>query len=587
MVYRNVVSRTMALAPIDTSPANPPNKVEAAPSDPPPRSDPGTIVLHWTLAIAIIVSLATGLRLAADDNTLWFAKLISPILPQGEVWTAHFIAAFMVISGIIIYPLYLRFGNLQRRVAIKKTIVLTLSASPRLKWGAFNIILYWGLFFSIISLSITGVLLYFGEGNWIVTIHYTSALIVMAYIVLHIFSHFAYGGFSQLLRLFRPRPLRLRSGAMKWPLAIATAAGLVTAVAIVGLDRGLQDVLRIQSVVEAPNIDGDLTDPAWREAKPVEILTMQGVNLGGTGESKVLVRAVHDAENVYFAFQWSDPDRSIKRLPLIKREDGWHLINEGADVADENRFYEDKFAVTFSRSDAYGNGGSTHMGPQPLSGKPGALNKRGLHYTTDGSYMDMWQWKASRGGLLGVVDDMWFGPPVEPNEGQTSGELRYSAGYDGDPGKKFYSYNWVNEPPGGYRGPVNVVRLPKHWRATSAKLGTVSFEAGSSDDPDSQWWMFDSESVPYDASVDAEIPLGTIIPGVLISGAYEGSRADVHGAAKWLDGWWTLETVRKLRTDDHLKDLPIENGLFMWVAVFDRTQTRHTRHVRPVELEID
>jgi hypothetical protein len=119
-----------------------------------------------------------------------------------------------------------------------------------------------------------------------------------------------------------------------------------------------------------------------------------------------------------------------------------------------------------------------------------------------------------------------------------------------------------------------------------AKLGTISFDPKASDDEGSQWWMFEDETVPYDASIDATIPVGTVIPSILITGAYSGSRADVRGAAKWQDGHWSLEVVRKLRTEDTVHDLPMESGLFMWVAVFDRTQTRHTRHVRPVELKL-
>lgn len=58
-----------------------------APEKKPPRSDVGTIVLHWTLTIAILFSLATGLRLSADAETSIFAKALDPILPQGEIWT--------------------------------------------------------------------------------------------------------------------------------------------------------------------------------------------------------------------------------------------------------------------------------------------------------------------------------------------------------------------------------------------------------------------------------------------------------------------------------------------------------------------
>ena len=31
--------------------------------------------------------------------------------------------------------------------------------------------------------------------------------------------------------------------------------------------------------------------------------------------------------------------------------------------------------------------------------------------------MDMWQWKASRGGQLGRVDDQYFGPPRDADAG--------------------------------------------------------------------------------------------------------------------------------------------------------------------------
>ena len=99
---------------------------------------------------------------------------------------------------------------------------------------------------------------------------------------------------------------------------------------------------------------------------------------------------------------------------MVKRPDGWHVVAAHAGQADVVDFYEDKFSVIFSRSNAFGGGGATHLGPKPLADKPSALNQRGLHYTVDGSIIDMWQWKASRGGLLGYVDDQYIGPPREP-----------------------------------------------------------------------------------------------------------------------------------------------------------------------------
>ena len=65
----------------------------------------------------------------------------------------------------------------------------------------------------------------------------------------------------------------------------------------------------------------------------------------------------------------------------------------------------------------------------------------------------------------------------------------------------------------------------------------------------------------------------------------EGDRYDVKGAADWSDGHWTLVTSRDLKTGSKYdQDFVPGRELFMWVAVFDHTQTRHTRHARPVRV---
>jgi hypothetical protein len=33
-------------------------------------------------------------------------------------------------------------------------------------------------------------------------------------------------------------------------------------------------------------------------------------------------------------------------------------------------------------------------------------------------------------------------------------------------------------------------------------------------------------------------------------------------------------------------DQPIADGMFMWFGVFDHNQVRHTRHVRPLRLQL-
>ena len=51
----------------------------------PPRTDIGTLTLHWVTAIAFIVSLFTGIRIAADALNAPVSHWLNPILPQGEI----------------------------------------------------------------------------------------------------------------------------------------------------------------------------------------------------------------------------------------------------------------------------------------------------------------------------------------------------------------------------------------------------------------------------------------------------------------------------------------------------------------------
>lgn len=552
-----------------------------------PRTDFGTFLLHWSVFIAVILTMITGFRLTWDGIGASFSRSFDKVLLNGDVWTLHFYAALALFALATGYFVYLRRAALFSRNALGRLRLLRVVAPMRLKWQAANIALHWVFYGLTLALMVTGVLLYLGHGGLIVTLHMAFAVGMVVYVLLHVIGHFLQGGLAQWLRIFLPQRLRPSLGVKAYALPAALVVGAATAAAVAGLDGATRPTLHMARAAQAPALDGTLDDAAWRTAPLVRVHTQQGANLaGGRGESDVELRAVRVGEDVYFAFRWQDPSRSIKRLPLVKTADGWKMMNNGADIADETAFYEDKFAVLFGTTPDFG-GGVTGMGKAPLPGLPGAINQRGLHYTTDGSIHDMWQWKASRGGLLGHIDDMHFGPPYPADAAQKAGTGRYSGGYLQDPGTAFYRYNYKGEPPGGYRGPVTVLRLPKDYAALAPKLGKVDLTPGVSDDEGSQWWMFDAESLPYSAELDAKIPVGAVIPSTLIGGTYSGDRADVTGAARWKDGWWSLEVKRKIKGSSRYDvDFTPGSTLYIWVSVFDHNQTRHTRHVRPIRLII-
>ena len=558
------------------------------PRNTPPRSDVGTIVLHWSTAVAFVVSLLTGFRIATFGFVApRFAQWLSPILPQGEMWTWHFLASLALFFCSSAYLIYMLRSGLVPRNRLKRVKIVLIPAAQRKRWEGANIGLHWFIYALITVMTVTGIILYLGYGDWWVWIHSVTAIVGLAYIFVHVISHYMYGGWWQLFRLFRPAKLVRTKATLAYPLLIAVGVGTATLAVTAGIDWVTRDTLVIARVSKPPKIDGFLNDAVWAKARPVFVHTQQGANLGGTGESLVEIRAVHDGKNVYFAFKWEDPTRSYRRVPLIKGADGWHLLAHHKDINDVTDFYEDKLAIGFSRSPTFGSGESTYLGSRPLPDKPPPMNGLGYHYTAPGNLMDVWQWKASRGGLLGYVDNMYFEAPREPTPEEAAGKNRYEAGYWVDPGRAFYSYNYVHEPPGGYRGPIGVHRLPKDWKATVAALGHFDLNPDSSDSEGARWWMTEDESVPYSKEVDATIPVGTVIPGVLISGKYEGERAAIRGAVHWSDGHWYLETVRALRTGskyDH--DFIPGRNLYMWVNVFDHTQIRHTRHARPVRIVV-
>src|SRR5690242_11690989 len=86
----------------------------------PPRTDFGTLVLHWTTAIACVVSLFTGIRIAADALYAQVSKWLSTVLPQSEICAFHFYPGLTLFFCAVPYLIYMRRAALFSRNALKK-----------------------------------------------------------------------------------------------------------------------------------------------------------------------------------------------------------------------------------------------------------------------------------------------------------------------------------------------------------------------------------------------------------------------------------------------------------------------------------
>jgi hypothetical protein len=483
------------------------------------------------------------------------------------------------------------------------------------------------------------------------TVHWYAAWVIPSFAVLHVLIHLRIGGASQLLRILRPErlpppPARLdpvellallveKSSAVAEsreppsaplqpdrphhnvagdrreattnagprgtsrrrnvtlqsnPFVIATVVAITGASAVVATDWFAVDSLRVHRIAsaDAPILDGDTSDPVWRNIQPFSVMTSQGGNFGGRGESRVDIRAVHDGTWAYFLFIWEDPTRSLKQLPLVKEIDGWHLLHDGHERGDEHAYNEDKFSVLLTTLDVDLAGDRTfHASPHPIPGAPSTMTGRGLHFTAAGNLADVWQWKATNGGPTGWMDDDNFGPPLEPTPMQVKTVAPYRGGFAPDPGAVNYSDNFIMQPDPTGEGVVFMPRrLPRDVAATQAAMGQITRDPDVGESDGARWFMTQAESAPYAGELDRLIPIGTMVPGVIISGDFSGDRADVRCAARWASGHWALEVARRLDThSDH--DVPLRSGIFMRVAAFDHSQIRHTRHVRPIRLEVE
>lgn len=539
------------------------------------RSDLSTVLLHWTIVGLFLINLVTGLRIAGDSPEASWSRLLSSVLPQGDVYLLHLWSAWALGAACVSYVVFLLAAQLGPRIAVDGSRIRALSSHDRrTRWQAINVLIYWVAFLVVAAALVSGSLLYFNVAPLpqatLVTLHRVLAWTLVAYVVLHIAAQWAMAGWRGLLKILTPRIAYLAAAGIALVAAGAFAAGLLA------IDRATLPALELARIDTPPRLDGRPDDDAWQAAALARVETHNGENLP-QGTIPVQVRGVHDGTFAYLLFEWPDATRSQKHLPLQKTAEGWRVLQNDYARQDENGFYEDKLAVMLSRDSHLAALSTSHLGPQPLDGRPGGPNGRGLHYTTDGSLVDVWHWKSVRTGPLEQIDDNHFGPPLAPPDDPA---VRYTAGYTQDPKTSGgFTMNWKKFDDAG----VQPRWLPRSPELLQARLGAVDLDPAAGDE--GLWWLPRGLVVEATPELDALFPVGTVMPSVIIEAPFEGDRGDVAAVAEWRDGWWRLEVKRRLTTDSDY-DVALADGTYLWVSVFDHTQTRHSFHLRPLQIQL-
>ena len=530
----------------------------------------------------IVTSLLSGLRIHAATTSDWVSSL-GLLLPQGEVYSLH------VFSGLTLLAITLYYFAMNFMLSRWDRITLVRELPLKDKTNLSRITVMAGLLLLLGSL-LSGMLLFIESDLLpfpiLIRLHYLCAISFVVFLPLHPLLVWSIGGLRQLTRVFKPRfEYRLVSLTM-------LISSLMGAVLFYLVFSHAQRTLTLEHVADAHiTLDGEMKESQWQQAEAVIVRTIKGANQSAAG-TPVTIKALRDDTFAYFYFRWPDPTRSLKHLPLIKTEEGWQIKQTQVLQADEDQFYEDKFAVMLSRSAMIAGAGATHLGAQPLAEQPQSAGGRGLHYTTDGSLLDIWHWKAVRTGLsIGQADDNYFGQ-ARPSKSEYK---RYTAGYQKDRDDCEHLLRWqegeYHRKPecGGFvmnwqelhDGIIQPRRLPKD-SLTLKQMGIINLDPNVSDA--GRWWMKWDETVRYDIEND-HWPIGTVIPSVLSLGPFSQGRGGVDAGAVWRNGYWHLEIKRKLEADTAF-DLPIEDDVFLWVAVFDHSQTRHSYHLHPLRIRM-
>ena len=139
----------------------------------------------------------------------WIIKL-DFVLPQAAVWTEHLQAAIGLLAVSVGYAVYVWHARLGGRLRLDRVRVKGLIGRRFARWGTINIALYWLFFAVMLTQLLTGGLLYFGYANsFMLRAHLYGMWAIVAYVAVHLYSHWHYGGIAQLMRVFRPKhPVR-------------------------------------------------------------------------------------------------------------------------------------------------------------------------------------------------------------------------------------------------------------------------------------------------------------------------------------------------------------------------------------------
>jgi hypothetical protein len=324
---------------------------------------------------------------------------------------------------------------------------------------------------------------------------------------------------------------------------------------------------------------------------------------GKNGTIDVAVQAAHDAEYVYFRFQWKTNLNREGRMHDYVRFDGKQWKWYGGDrnekevrSGEQPPLYEDRLAIMLDdgKVPSFAQQGcwvTCHTGmrdtPNAVVGEPvkkhplfgdGGMKQSDIRkylaatrtdeaaswdktksreeinkIKAEGGFLDLMQWRAARSAAIGMADDGYV--------------LEYR---NSDEGKDPFSWN------------VDRGTMTPLYMFDSAKAGAKALRAEDIGNPAKPAAIIkEANAVPFDAN--AGWKEGDILPGRLLSRVdAKGSAADNDATfGTWKDGMYTMVWRRKLDTGHPADDKIMKVGgkYTVGIAVHDDNVTTRFHHV--------
>jgi hypothetical protein len=335
-------------------------------------------------------------------------------------------------------------------------------------------------------------------------------------------------------------------------------------------------------VTSPPVLDGTI-DASWENSPKLEFSTIVpevtgDIFRGYVGQiiPTVTLRSSYDDANIYFLAEWQDLTQSLTRQPWYfdPATKTW-AQEKGAPTFGSNgaitrlAFYEDKIAFLWNINNSVSGWNSSTCYKSCHTGLP-ASDGSSRHYTNFATErIDMWHWKAVRGGVNGKYQF------EDQHQYQN-----YPNGRKGDDGNDVYKNNVQT---------LNGINVPKYIIPGRENYGWILESEITADivrtitavDAEGVLTLDDATTIDPNVGTDYQrvgAGMGAkAIPGLTIN-EYTGSRADISCKATYTGSGWIMEFQRALKTADDLNDVDFSSldDQYFGFAIFENAQIAHS-----------